>query len=63
MNSVKILSISRLISSKNIHTSSQVCKAKRWTEKSEPPFQSELKNPVAEVFGGAEAWPSNEVRK
>ena len=30
-------------------------------EKSEPPFQSELKNPIAEVYGGAEAWPENEV--
>ena len=36
---------------------------KRWKEKTEVPFQSELKNPVAEVYGAAEAWPDDEVRR
>ena len=44
-----------------IHSSTTVLFPKRWQEKSEPPFQSELTNPVAEVFGGAESWPEDEV--
>ena len=47
---------------RHFQTSSIVCKEKRWKEKSALPFQSELKNPVAEVYGGMEAWPEDKVK-
>ena len=59
MNSILL----RRINSKSFHTSSSVLFPKRWKEKSEVPFQSELTNPVAEVFGASESWPENEVWK
>ena len=62
MNSAILLRISIQITSRCLHTSPVTLFPKRWKEKSEPPFQSELKNPIAEVYGGAEAWPENEVR-
>ena len=48
---------------RHFQTSSIVCKEKRWKEKSVLPFQSELKNPVAEVYGGIEHWPADKVKK
>lgn len=54
--------LSKSISFRQFQTSSATNLPKRWKEKSEPAFQSELENPVAEVFGGAEAWPEDEVR-
>lgn len=33
----------------------------KWVGKSEPPFKSEFKNPVAEVYGGAESWAEDQV--
>merc|ERR1719288_371645 len=56
MNSILL----RRINSKSFHTSSSVLFPKRWKEKSEVPFQSELTNPVAEVYGASESWPENE---
>ena len=44
---------------RHFQTSSIVCKEKRWKEKSALPFQSELKNPVAEVYSVIEAWPAD----
>ena len=61
MNSAILLRITSQITSRCVHTSPVTLFPKRWKEKSEPPFQSELKNPIAEVYGGAEAWPENEV--
>ena len=61
MNSSILLRITSQITSRCVHTSPVTLFPKRWKEKSEPPFQSELKNPIAEVYGGAEAWPENEV--
>jgi hypothetical protein len=43
------------------HTTSTCAMPKRWKEKSELPFQSDLKNPVEEVYGGSEMWPDDEV--
>ena len=48
---------------RHFQTSSIMCKEKRWKEKSALPFQSELKNPVAEVYGGMENWPADKVKK
>ena len=56
-------SIFRLQSIRTFHTTTSVTFPKRWKEKSEVPFQSELTNPVAEVYGPTESWPENEVRK
>ena len=56
-------SIFRLQSIRTFHTTTLVTFPKRWKEKSEVPFQSELTNPVAEVYGPTESWPENEVRK
>ena len=59
----KCLSPLNLISlHRNIQTCSVLQMSKRWTEKTEVPFKSEFKNPVAEVYGGAEAWPDEMVR-
>ena len=55
------MQLTSLILKRNLHNSMSVCLPKRWKEKSEPPFQSELKNPVSEVFGGVESWPEDEV--
>ena len=60
MNSILLR---RINSKSSFHTSSSVLFPKRWKEKSEVPFQSELTNPVAEVFGASESWPENEVWK
>ena len=56
-------SIFRLHSIRTFQTTTSVTFPKRWKEKSEVPFQSELTNPVAEVYGPTESWPENEVRK
>ena len=61
MNSVSLFRISSQIRLRYLNTSATTQFPKRWKEKSEPPFQSELRNPIAEVYGGAEAWPENEV--
>ena len=61
MNSVTLFRISSKLGFRCLNTSATIQFPKRWKEKSEPPFQSELKNPIAEVYGGAEAWPENEV--
>ena len=55
--------ISRFVprSLNSFHTSSSAQLPKRWKEKTAVPFQSELRNPVAEVYGGAERWPDDEV--
>ena len=53
----------RIHSVRKIHNSTSLFFPKRWKEKTEVPFQSELKNPVAEVYGAAEAWPDDEVRR
>ncbi len=34
------------------HTTASLGKARRWRQKTEPPFQSELRNPVSVVYGG-----------
>merc|ERR1711997_1314451 len=60
MNGGSLLRISHRIPRRCFHISSAALFPKRWKEKSEPPFQSELKNPVAEVYGGAEAWPEDQ---
>jgi hypothetical protein len=44
---------------KNFHSSNISNVPKRWTGKSQPPFQHELKNPVEVVYGGAEKWPKD----
>ena len=61
MNGGSLLRISHRIPRRSFHISSAALFPKRWKEKSEPPFQSELKNPIAEVYGGAEAWPEDQV--
>ena len=61
MTSVILFRIFDKIGVRCLNTSATIQFPKRWKEKSEPPFQSELKNPIAEVYGGAEAWPENEV--
>ena len=63
----KLLSLSfRLTSTpsiKTFHTSNQTNVPKRWKDKSAPPFQHELKNPVEVVYGGAEKWPKDQFGK
>jgi hypothetical protein len=44
---------------KSFHSSAFSNVPKRWKEKSAPPFQHELKNPVEVVYGGAEKWPKD----
>ena len=58
MNGISLQKFSRF--DRTLHTSASVL-ARRWNEKNQPPFQSELKNPVAEVFGPSEAWPEDQV--
>ena len=48
---------------KNFHSSNQSNVPKRWKDKSLPPFQHELKNPVEVVYGGAEKWPKDQFGK
>lgn len=44
---------------KQFHSTGVSNLPKRWTGKSQPPFQQELKNPVEVVYGGAEKWPKD----
>jgi CDGSH-type Zn-finger protein len=53
----------RLTSCQGIHTSQQTSQPKRWKDKSAPPFQHQLKNPVEVVYGGAEKWPQDQFGK
>ena len=57
-----------LFSQQNIvlaHRKFQTCTAlgmsKRWKEKTELPFETEFRNPVAEVYGATESWPEDVV--
>ena len=47
---------------KSFHTTAVVPMAKRWKEKTTPAFQTELTNPVSEVYGANERWPDDEVK-
>ena len=44
-------------SARPLHASAPRC-AKRWRQKKAVAFQSELRNPVAEVYGGSEDNPT-----
>lgn len=42
----------QLLSPKTCISSSAAVSARRWEEKTKPPFQAELKNPLDAIFGG-----------
>ena len=62
-SSCRLLSLSQRLnptfSIRNFHSSNISSVPKRWSGKSQPPFQNELKNPVEVVYGGAEKWPKD----